>query len=328
MAIQEQTQERISAYEERAGIGARTEWRGEFRQPGALRDGDRLARALGWFSIGIGLMQVMVPTRVERLIGLRNRKAAIRGLGLREIAHGVGILTNPRPTGWVWSRVGGDVIDLAFLSSALPDSTDRGKTMTAIAAVAGVTAVDALAAQQLTERRPAALRERGTRAQASIIVNKSPEECYRFWRDFENLPRFMKYLETVRITGDRQSHWVARMPAGVRVEWDAEIVDDIPNQRISWRSLPGSDVPNAGSVRFERAPGNRGTIARVHIDYGQPGYMAASAFAKLLGKDPEQQVYKDLRRFKQVIETGEVIKTEGQPAGRSSSVTWIDEMAR
>jgi uncharacterized membrane protein len=145
------------------------------------------------------------------------------------------------------------------------------------------------------------------------------------------LPRFMDYLESVRSEGNR-SHWTARVPGVGRVEWDAEIVEDRPNERISWRSLPGSDVPNSGFVSFERAPGGRGTIVRSEIEYCMSGKALAAPFARLIGKDPAQMAYKELRRFKQAIETGEVIRTEGQPSGRRESRTegtgWLDTIAR
>src|SRR6266508_6908345 len=101
----------------------------------------------------------------------------------------------------------------------------------------------------------------------SVTIDRPAEELYRFWRDFENLPRFMKHLESVRATGDRSSHWAAKAPAGRTVEWDAEITDDRPNELIAWRSLEGSDVDSVGTVRLERAPGGRGTIVRVEMRY-------------------------------------------------------------
>jgi uncharacterized membrane protein len=297
-------------------------------QTGATRvDEIALARALGWFSIGLGLAEVVAPRKVARLVGTRNHRGTVRMFGLREIASGITILSGRRPAGGLWSRVGGDILDLAFLGSNLASrDADRKRALAATAAVTGVTVLDAVCAQRLSAREGG--REGVVRGRTSVIVNRPPEECYRFWRDFENLPRFMSYLESIRTIGDRRWHWVAKAPGDIRIEWDAEMVDDTPNERISWRSLPGADVPNSGSVRFERAPGGRGTIVRIEMAYGRPGHAIAAAFAKLVGKVPEQLVYKDLRRFKQVLETGEVITTEGQPAGRTSSVTWLDAIAR
>jgi len=287
-----------------------------------------LARGLGWFSIGLGLAEVAAPRRVSKMIGVRGKEGTLRAFGVREITSGVGILTRgSRPTGWVWSRVAGDILDLAFLGSALKSgSRDRGKTLAAIGAVAGVTVLDARCAQRLSDSSRSS--DGVVRIESSVIVNRSLEECYRYWRNFENLPRFMNYLESVRMTGDRRSHWVAKAPGDVRVEWDADMVEDRPNERISWHSLPGADVSNSGTVQFENAPGGRGTVVRVQARYGDPGQGIAAAFAKLMGKEPRQMVYKDLRRFKQVLETGEVIRTEGQPAGRTGSTTWLDNLAR
>jgi uncharacterized membrane protein len=160
---------------------------------------------------------------------------------------------------------------------------------------------------------------RGIKVEKSVTVNRSPEELYRFWRNFENLPRFMDHLESVRVEGEGRSHWVAKAPAHTTVEWDAEIYNEKENELIAWRSLEGADVDNAGSVRFEAAPEGRGTVVRVSLKYDPPGGVIGSTFAKLFGEEPSQQIEEDLRRFKQVMETGETPTTEGQTSGRSAS---------
>jgi len=160
---------------------------------------------------------------------------------------------------------------------------------------------------------------RGIKVEKSVTINRSPEELYHFWRNFENLPRFMDHLESVRVEGSGRSHWVAKAPAGTTVEWDAEIYNEKENELIAWRSLEGADVDNAGSVRFERAPEGRGTIVRVSLKYDPPGGLLGSTFAKLFGEEPSQQIEEDLRRFKQVMEAGETPTTEGQPSGRSAT---------
>jgi uncharacterized membrane protein len=152
-------------------------------------------------------------------------------------------------------------------------------------------------------------------AQASCIVNRSPEEVYTFWRRFENLPRFMKHLESVNDLGNGRSHWVAKGPAGMSVEWDATIIADVPNEVITWRSLEGSDVDNAGAVRFQAAPGGRGTIVKVNIQYNPPAGVIGATIAKLFGEEPEQQLDDDLRRFKQVMEVGEVVVSDATLMG-------------
>jgi uncharacterized membrane protein len=160
---------------------------------------------------------------------------------------------------------------------------------------------------------------RGVKVEQSVTVNKSPEEVYRFWRNFENLPRFMDHLESVSVEGSGRSHWVAKAPAGTTVEWDAEVYNEKENELIAWRSLEGADVDNAGSVRFEPTADGRGTVVRVSLKYDPPGGVIGSTFAKLFGEEPSQQIEEDLRRFKQVMEAGEVLTTEGQPSGRTAS---------
>jgi uncharacterized membrane protein len=160
---------------------------------------------------------------------------------------------------------------------------------------------------------------RGIKVEKSVTVNRSPEELYRFWRNFENLPRFMDHLESVSVEGAGRSHWVAKAPAGTTVEWDAEVYNEKENELIAWRSLEGADVDNAGSVRFEATPEGRGTTVRISLKYDPPGGLIGSTFAKLFGEEPSQQIEEDLRRFKQVMEAGETPTTEGQPSGRSAN---------
>ena len=160
---------------------------------------------------------------------------------------------------------------------------------------------------------------RGIKVEKSVTINKSPEELYRFWRNFENLPRFMNHLESVHVTGNNRSHWVAKAPAGRTVEWDAEIYNEKENELIAWRSLEGADVDSAGSVHFQAAPSGRGTEVRVVLKYDPPGGIVGATIAKLFGEEPSQQIEDDLRRFKQVMETGEIPTTTGQPSGRSAT---------
>jgi len=295
-------------------------WRNGMKRPNE----EKIARGLGWFSIGLGLAQIAAPRRLAKLIGVRgDYSGLLRMLGAREITSGIGLLTGRRPNAnWLWSRVGGDAIDLALLGAAFRlKKSNRNKLALATAAVAGVTALDAICSQRLSRRN--GVRSDGSiRVSQSATINRSPEELYRFWRDFQNLPRFMKHLESVRETGDRRSHWVAKAPAGTTIEWDAEITEDRPNELIAWRSLEDSDVDCVGFVRFERAPGGRGSIVRVEMRYRPPAGRVGATVARLLGEGPEWRIKDDLRRFKQIMEAGEIITTEGQPAGRASSTSW------
>lgn len=142
---------------------------------------------------------------------------------------------------------------------------------------------------------------RGIRVEKTVIVRREPEELYRTWRNFENLPHFMRHLESVWVRDDKRSHWVARGPADTRIEWDAEVINDHENEMIAWRSLPDSDVDNAGSVRFRRVPG--GTEVRVTLEYDVPGGVFGAALAKLFHEEPSQQIEDDMRLFKQMMET-------------------------
>jgi len=152
----------------------------------------------------------------------------------------------------------------------------------------------------------------------AVTIDRSPEELYQFWHNFEQLPRFMNHLEAVQVMDQKRSHWRAKAPAGKTVEWDAEIIEDQPGQRIAWRSLPGAEVENSGNVRFEPAPGGRGTVVKVEMQYDLPAGPLGAAIAKLHGEEPKKQVWEDLHRFKQLMETGEVVRSEASLDGMGS----------
>jgi uncharacterized membrane protein len=156
---------------------------------------------------------------------------------------------------------------------------------------------------------------RGVNVEEVVTIGRPAAELYRFWRNFEQLPRFMEYLESVRQIDHRRSHWIAKAPAGRRVEWDAEIINEIPDELIGWRTLDGADVISAGSVRFVGAPGGRGTQVRVRMQYDPPGGKLGSAIAWMFGKEPSQTIREALRHFKQLMEAGEIPTTAGQPVG-------------
>ena len=172
-------------------------------------------------------------------------------------------------------------------------------------------------------RMPAAsdFHRRGVQVEESITVQKPVDEVYSFWRDFTNFPRFMQHLERVERIDDRRSRWTAKAPAGRTVSWDAEIINEEPNRVIAWQSLEDADVDNRGSVRFRAAPGGRGTEVKVTLVYLPPAGKIGVAIAKLSGEDPASQVRDDLRRFRQIMEVGEVPVVEGQPTGRTRA--WV-----
>lgn len=283
----------------------------------------KIATGLGWFSIGLGVAELIAPDRVARLVGVKptsTSRTLLRVAGARELAAGLGILSNDRPTGWVWSRVAGDVLDLSMIGAAMNDNdTDRSRLNAATAAVIGVTALDIVAGNGLSSQRNARAgvggRASGIHVKRSITVGRPREEVYSFWHDFQNLPRFMKHLESVINTGDGRSHWKAKAPAGSSVEWDAEVTADQPNELIAWHSLGNSDVRNSGMVRFTDAPGGRGTEVHVDLHYDPPGGTLGALFAKMFGEEPGGQVADDLRRFKQVMEIGEVMVSDATVTG-------------
>ena len=274
-----------------------------------------LARGLGWFSIGLGAAQVAAPSVVSRLVGIRptsRTREVMRAVGIRELVAGAGLLSDRKPA-FLWARVAGDAMDLALLGNALASDAEKVRTTAATAAVAGVAALDVLAAtasSQIDEPQRGAVE-----ARSATTVNASASDVYGRWRDLESLPTFMYHLESVRRTGEGRFHWVAKAPAGRTVEWDAEMVEDVPDDRIAWRSLEGSSVENAGTVLFRPAPGGRGTEVHVELRYTPPAGVLGAVVAKLFGEEPNQQLADDLRRFKQLVETGEIARSEGSPEG-------------
>lgn len=157
----------------------------------------------------------------------------------------------------------------------------------------------------------------GIKVDESVTINRPVADVFHFWRRFENLPRIMNHLESVISSGGNRFHWVARGPLGTRVEWDAEIFNERPNELIAWRSLKGSDVDTAGSVHFVSLPNGRGTEVRVVFKYDPIAGKAGAWAAQLFGREPSQQVREDLRRFKALMETSETPTTSGQPQGQS-----------
>jgi uncharacterized membrane protein len=261
----------------------------------------------------------------------RETRRLLRALGARELASGIGILTGDRRSAWLWSRVAGDMMDLALLGVAFGgDDVQRRSLAAATAAVAGVTALDVMAGRSRGARQA---KRHIERVFHSMTVNGSPDEVYRFWRDLENLPRFMRNLESVTASGNRSS-WVARGPGGIAAEWDAEIVSDRPGEEIAWRSLPGSRISNSGRVRFRGAPGSRGTEVGVEMSYHIPAGRVGSTAAWLFGVHPDQQLREDMRRFKQVFETGEIARSDasegfmGMRPGQPHKAKSYEEFAR
>lgn len=163
--------------------------------------------------------------------------------------------------------------------------------------------------------------QKGIQVERAITVNRPRDQLFRIWRNFENLPRFMKHLKSVRVDPDskgRRSHWVAMAPMGLKIDWDSEIVEERENELLAWRSVSGLTVQSMGRVEFKDAPAGRGTILHVSMQYNPPAGSMGAAFARLFGEEPGQQIREDLRHFKQIMEAGEMATVEGQPSGRIS----------
>ncbi|MEA2184311.1 MAG: hypothetical protein QOF69_3496 [Solirubrobacteraceae bacterium] len=293
-----------------------------------LTDERKLAELLGWASLGLGLPEVASPGRFDRLIGVRPdpkpRAITVVACGLRELAAAAGILAlaRARPVGWLWARVAGDALDLALLTQALRNRPERPARLAgAIGAVVAISAADVYAAIQNSrhkqENSPTS-EEQPMDVKAAITVRRSPEEVYAFLHDFQNLPRFMYHIESVKPGAGGRWHWKAKAPLG-SLEWDAEVTEDRPNELIAWRSVENSKIANSGRVQFSPAPRDQGTEIRFELHYDAPGGPLGDALAKLVAQGRTPQAKDDLRRLKQAMETGEVVRSDASPEGATAS---------
>lgn len=301
--------------------------------------GEGLARSLGWFSIGLGLAEVAAPRGVARLIGLKptsRNTMVLRLLGVRELAVGVGVLTNPMPRGWLATRVAGDIMDLALLGGVLALwGRDPIRAAGATAAVLGVTALDLMAVETLTESRKTPTRTlapdlKHTPVFDSIIVEAPVDVAYAFWRDVTNLPSLIRDLESVEELGEGRSRWRALGPQGRVAQWEAEIIEEVENTSISWRALSGARPFNSGTVRFRTVPGGRGTMISVEMRYSPPAGKLGAALLKLMRREPGQLVAEALRNFKQIMETGEILVSDATvlPGPRPARPPTREELQR
>ena len=294
--------------------------------------GQKLARVLGWFSIGLGVTEVTAGRMLADLLGLENRAGLLRVYGLREIATGIGILTSKDAGPWIWGRVAGDALDIGTVATGFQDGNPKKSNLTlALTSLAGVTAVDLVCALGLSRgiRKEEDAEESQTgegaseastaRVERSLTIEKSAEELYQRWRDLQTLSRVMGHFADVRASGDGQTHWELHGPAGRVLEWDVRTIEDRPGEVLRWQASPDAKVPVEGSVRFRPAPGNRGTVVTLRFQFDPPGGVLGDAAVRLLGGAPGLLASKALRRFKSLVETGEIPTTERQPAGRADT---------
>lgn len=264
---------------------------------------ESLAVGLGWFSLALGVAEVTAPERLARLIGVApttNTLATLRSYGAREIGTGMAILAQPHQARWVWSRVAGDALDLATLGAAMyAPATHRNRAALATMAVLGVTALDVLCARQLS---------------ANGHGNGYSKRLAAGGRD-----------STIRVS---EAITINQPLELVEHQWHQQ--DTVPESlRSLGRSHSGGD--ERAIVEFRQAPGDRGTEVRVEVEYSPRGGAVAAALARVFGGDPTGQVRHDLRRFKQIVETGEIVLSEGpglwRPAQPAADVTDIHKAA-
>jgi uncharacterized membrane protein len=287
---------------------------------------DKLLRALGWASAGLGAPMVVAPRWVGQAIGVgggSRQRATIEVVGAREFVAAAALLGRESPV-FAWARVAGDLMDLGLLGRSLQNHDRKGwqRTVAATAGVVGILGVDLYAA--ITRSRWKDVAD----VHGTTTLTCSPREAYDLWRPLENLPSFMAHVDEVSVTGPGTTHWKATAPFGQAVEWDALITDDVPGERIAWRSAGGAAIDNEGEVRFLPAPGGRGSEVHVKLRYAMPGGKLGEAVARYFGEDPHQQLDDDLRRFKQIAETGEVVRSEGAPYGKRARREFPQHPAR
>lgn len=265
---------------------------------------DRLGRGVGWTSLGLAAAQLIAPGALLRLLGIgpsRRAAAIVRLLGVGKLGAGLGVLLAPRRPLPLAVRAAHDVVELGLAGFA-GRHLSAPRRLAGALAIGGVGVLDGAAARRAQQT----FGGEAPTVMYSVTINRPPAEVYAFFRRFERLPRFMDYLEEVRELDARRSRWVARLPGGRPVTWEARIVDDIPGELIAWEALEGSRIATRGRITFARTPGRDMTEVRVEMQLGPRGH-ASAVLARAFAK-PE--VKGDLRRLKQVLETGEVLVSD------------------
>lgn len=260
---------------------------------------EALARGIGWLSLGLGVARIFAPRAVARITGVPTPRALMVVSGLKQLACGLGLLTQQEAAPWIRARIAGDAISLAALSGSLlmPGAPRRRLAVTA-AVMGGITALDVYCKHDLEahgRRFPPRHETLG------IDVKRPADELYRFWRDVANLPLVLPHLQSVVAVDGTRSHWVARGAGDTAIEWDAEIIDDVPNERIAWRSLEGAPVFSAGAVQFTPTA-DGATRVRLELLYELPAGSIAGAVGQLFGRLPAGAARADLQAFRRHLE--------------------------
>lgn len=275
-------------------------------------DAEQVAQGLGWFSIGLGMIEMFAPQMLSRMIGVRHHPMWMRAFGARETAAGVGILTNlKQPAGWLWGRVAGDALDLAALGWAM-DTKRRGTGLriAAVAAVAGVTAVDVMCARGYTKIAV----ESGS--ESSVTIGKSPQELYDLWREPKVMSQIMGGFAEVRKIDEERMHWIIPGMMGMNWEFDAKSVEQRPGELIRWKSISGSVPAHGGEVWFRPAPGDRGTEVTMRFRIDSSANMLHQAAFTVAPAITKMAIRRMLMRFKSLAETGEIPSLKNNPSAR------------
>jgi uncharacterized membrane protein len=295
-------------------------------------DPAQIAIGLGWFSIGLGLVELFGPRRLTRAFGASYQAPLYQLAGVREIASGVGLLLSRDKSPWLWARAAGDAMDIAVLGIG-HGRNRKGRVVTALLSLAGIAALDLWTAQRMQEREEQSAHgvgahtgSRGWRLGAmdierSITINKSPQELLVLWQVPDTLPRIMAHIADIEQLGQGRARWTIPAPFGQSLAWQTEITHADPDTGLHFRSdqTAGALIPS-GAVRFSKAPGNRGTVMTLRVRFNPPGGAPGRVVARLLGDAvPATLIDKSLHYFKALAETGEIPTTAGQPAARADT---------
>lgn len=291
--------------------------------PLPLMNGQTTARFLGWFSVGLGLAEVVAPNAITRALGTRRRPGLVRtAYGLRELAVGAGLLTTRTPQPWVWARVAGDVLDLATLGAALGGRrSNRGAVGFALASVAAVTALDVRTALALgTENGTSGATEKGAppdaeEVRSSITIGRPPEEVYWAWRDPVTVATMLQPFARVHAESPELAHIQPRTPLGGALQWSWDVPDERPGEFMRFRSLEGSTVRNEGTATLRPTADGRGTHLEVHARYQAPGGPLGTKALAAFGLVPQKALDETLDRFRDLVESG---RTPTRPEERSA----------
>lgn len=279
----------------------------------------QVAMALGWFSIGLGVVELLGAGSLARTLGMRGRENLIRGYGLREIGNGIGLLTAPDPAPWLWGRVGGDALDALTLAvQVTPGNRRRGSAVVALGMVAGIAAIDAWCASQLSEGSAAKTRQT-IKVTRIITVARPAAELFQLLRDPKTLPRLLAPFATLQPMPDGRMRWTVD---GFRTRsWTSAVPLEQAGSAVSWRSEPGAEAAITDlSMSLQPAPGSLGTAVTLAASIVPPGgQLGRKAVQMFGGAVPGAMAEAALHYFKALAETGEIPTTRGQPAARADS---------